>query len=458
MSVTQNAPEQAGNIAKFAISSNFEDNAIDLSAGVVDYRYYESVLSNAVTATATVVETGFKGDEKGNTKTTQGTIDSLPIRGGERTDIIIEDTYGNELKLDDGLYVNRVRDVDPGTQTDLYFLDFASREYFANEQTRVTKRYEGNISQNIKTILKDVLEVEGEPDVDDTAEPYNFMGNDKKPFYVCTWLASKSIPQIESEDGKPATGGSAGYFFYQTREGFHFKSIDKIFQGEPTKKYIYNNNPKLPEGYDAKVLTYDIESDIDLHEKLMLGTYNNRSIYFDFLAMNYVVQNYSLEPPEESAVSTTGTGNVETKNKITPAGKQIDKLVAKEFLKSPSRLMSHLLDVGTLPNGVSPEKQLEHWRENKDKPNFKAAETMQASIMRYNQLFTIKTNITIPGDFSLKAGDIVQCDFPELSGSPTKEINPESRGIYMISSVCHKVTPGSSLTSLSLVRDSYGKK
>ena len=170
MSVTQNSPEQAGNIAKFAISSNFGDDAIDISAGVVDYRYYESVLSNAVTATATVVETGFKGDEKGNTKTTQGTIDSLPIRGGERTDITIEDTYGNELKLDDGLYVNRVRDVDPGTQTDLYFLDFASREYFANEQTRVTKRYEGNISQNIETILKDVLEVEGEIDVDDTAD------------------------------------------------------------------------------------------------------------------------------------------------------------------------------------------------------------------------------------------------------------------------------------------------
>ena len=455
---TQIDPAQAGNITKFKISSNLDENSIDLSASVVDYRYYESVLSNNVTATATIVETGFQTDGPDDKAgDAPGTLDGLPIRGGERTDITVEDTYGNELKLDDGLYVNRVRDVDPGTQTDLYFLDFASREYFANEQTRVTKRYEGNISQNIETILKDVLEVEGKIDVDDTAEPYNFMGNDKKPFYVCTWLASKSIPQIKSEDGEPATGGSAGYFFYQTREGFHFKSIDKIFQGEPTKKYIYNNNPKLPEGYDAKVLTYDIESDIDLHEKLMLGTYNNRSIYFDFLAMNYVVQNYSLEPPEQS-ISPTGTGNVETKDKITPAGKKIDKLVAKEFLKSPSRLMSHLLDVGTLPNGVSPEEQLEHWRENKDKPNFKAVETMQASIMRYNQLFTIKTNITIPGDFSLKAGDIVQCDFPELSGSPTKEINPESRGIYMISSVCHKVTPGSSLTSLSLVRDSYGKK
>ena len=30
------------------------------------------------------------------------------------------------------------------------------------------------------------------------------------------------------------------------------------------------------------------------------------------------------------------------------------------------------------------------------------------SIMRYNQLFTIQTTITIPGDFSIRAGDTVR--------------------------------------------------
>ena len=36
-------------------------------------------------------------------------LDGLPIRGGERTDIVIEDNYGNQLRFKDGLYVNRVR-------------------------------------------------------------------------------------------------------------------------------------------------------------------------------------------------------------------------------------------------------------------------------------------------------------------------------------------------------------
>ena len=460
--MTQNSPDQAANIIKLKISSNFGDGAIDISGGMVDFQYYESVLSNHVTSTIVVMETGFEMDKSGKPKASKGLIDSLPIRGGERVDIIMEDNYGNELKIDEGLYVNRLRDVDAGTSQDIFFMDLASREYFANEQTRVTKRYEGSISQNVEKILKDVLLVESKPDVDETAEPYNFIGNDKKPFYICTWLASKSIPQMESEKGENATGGAAGYLFFQTREGFHFKSIDKIFAGEPVKKYIFNNSPELPDGFDAKILLTDIESDIDLNEKLTLGTYHNRSIFFDFYALNYTVRDYKLGEAsgvgDNIASSSLNNGSKATSSKITPAGKKIDDLIAKEFTQSPSRLMTHILDVGTQPTGSTVEDQLEHWKENRAEPNFKAMDTMQTSIMRYNQLFTIKTNIIIPGDFSIKAGDVVFCDFPELSGSDKKDTNPESGGLYMVAHVCHKVTSGSTTTSLALVRDSYGKK
>ena len=243
--MSKNAPESAGNIVKFQISSNFTGYAVDLSAGVVDFRYYENVLANNVTASATLVETGYQADNSGDAAGKQSTVDGLPIRGGERTDITIEDAYGNELTLEEGLYVNRLRDVDPGTSKDVYFVGFASREFFANEQTRVVKKFEGNIGDNVEKILKDVLKVEADIEIDNTGAPYNFIGNDKKPFYVCTWLASKSIP----ESGK---GGSAGYLFFQTRDGFHFKSIDKILGGEAKKKYVFNNSTQLPDGFDAK--------------------------------------------------------------------------------------------------------------------------------------------------------------------------------------------------------------
>ena len=80
------------NIQKFKISSNQGGDSADLTGGVVDFRYYESVLSNNVTATAVITDSGFKGE--GDTlKEDKGVLDSLPIRGGERTDIVIEDNY-----------------------------------------------------------------------------------------------------------------------------------------------------------------------------------------------------------------------------------------------------------------------------------------------------------------------------------------------------------------------------
>ena len=85
-----NSPESAGNIVKFQISSNFTEYAVELSAGIVDFRYYENVLANNVTASATIVETGYQEDGRGGAAGKQSTVDGLPIRGGERTDITIE--------------------------------------------------------------------------------------------------------------------------------------------------------------------------------------------------------------------------------------------------------------------------------------------------------------------------------------------------------------------------------
>ena len=77
--------------------------------------------------------------------------------------------------------------------------------------------------------------------------------------------------------------------------------------------------------------------------------------------------------------------------------------------------------------------------------------------MRYNQLFTVQTTITIPGNFTIRAGDTVKCEFPQLESSKNTEKNRASSGIYMVAHVCHKITPENTLTSLSLVRDSFGK-
>ena len=429
--MAENALVQSSNIQKFNISSNQQNKAADLTGGVVDFRYYESVLSNNVTASAVITDSGFKAE---GDRVNEGVsvLDDLPIRGGERTDIVIEDNYKNQLRFPDGLYVNRVRDGDSGTQKETFSIDFASKEYFANEQSRVLARYEGKISEHVDSII---TEMGGTMENNDnTSLNYNFIGNDRKPFYTCTWLASKAVPDKD-------VGTRAGYVFYQTRDGFNFRSIDKIFDGEPNKKFIKNNTGELPQGYTANNLDYSIESDIDLKQNLTLGTYNSRAIYFNPFAMDYYVKEFKYQ-----------------EDKVGKAGKYFGgDLVAEEFTQTPTRLMSHIFDVGAMPNGTGND-QLAQWKENSTSPNYDAENTMAQSVMRYNQMFSVKTNITIPLDLSIKAGDVVKCDFPQVSGDNKPEKNEQTGGIYMVASVCHRVTQRESFSRLALVRDSFGSK
>ena len=83
---------------------------------------------------------------------------------------------------------------------------------------------------------------------------------------------------------------------------------------------------------------------------------------------------------------------------------------------------------------------------------------MVQSIMRYNQMFSIQINITVPGNFELRAGDRVQCDFPGLDPQESISPNTATRGIYIIAHLCHKITPRETYTSLGLVRDSFNDK
>ena len=455
--MTQNSATLAGNLTKFQIfkATDSSEVSVDMLGACVELKYYESVLSNTISASAVIVETGFTDRTNKDDNPIMGIIDTLPVRGGEPVFLEFADAQPEPNKLsfktnDTALYVNRLRNVDPGTQKDVYVIDLCTREFLTNEQTRVMKRYDEKISDNVKTILTEQggIQIKKNINIDETAIPYNFIGNQKKPFYLCTWLASKSVPELNVQgksnvDGK---GGAAGYFFFENYEGFQFRSLDKLLdqKREPVKKYIYTGNESYPPEYNGHILNVNVDRDIDLQQNLALGTYANRSIFFNYASMEYSGRDYNIEDNQ--------------KDKIVNAGDQDIAWVSPAFRKGPSRLMNHILDVGTLPSGDDAVEQLKNRKADPTKPTWNAEDTMVQSIMRYNQLFTIKINIMIPGDFSLKAGDLIFCDFPLLTTDVNTQVNDQSGGIYMIASLCHRITTSDTYTSLSLVRDTFGRK
>jgi hypothetical protein len=116
-----------------------------------------------------------------------------------------------------------------------------------------------------------------------------------------------------------------------------------------------------------------------------------------------------------------------------------------------------LLDKGTLPTGSGTGKSQTQLQKSKDE-NFEPKNILNQAIMRYNQLYSSKATITIAGDFSLHAGDVVFMDAPELqTDTKNDEVNKESGGLYIIADLCHYISTKETYTKLNLVRDSFGR-
>jgi hypothetical protein len=120
--------------------------------------------------------------------------------------------------------------------------------------------------------------------------------------------------------------------------------------------------------------------------------------------------------------------------------------------KQFTRTQYMLIDKGTLPTGDTKEQIKKSTQQNFDPKNI-----LGQSVMRYNQLFSSQCQISIEGDFSLHAGDAIFLDVPPENKKKNDEVNKHDSGLYIISDLCHYISPKETYTKLILVRDSVGR-
>ena len=218
----------------FTIKSNDGAKTIDLRGGIVSFSYFENVFSPMITAQVLITSTGnVITDEDGDLVSI---YNGLPLRGGEKVSIKIPSNSENNVDLEfteekgNEFYVASITNVLIEAEKEIFTLNLVSREAITNETSRVGKKFPSSepISDSVKEIIEKYLLSQKNVDVDETQNPYGFIGNLKKPFTIITWLASKSVPG--NVGGKSAT---AGYFFFETKEGYHYRSIDSLISQDP---------------------------------------------------------------------------------------------------------------------------------------------------------------------------------------------------------------------------------
>ena len=430
---------------KFIIESVDGSKTADISGGVVSFNYYENLFSPMITAKVVVVNTG--NTIKGDDGILQSLYNGFPLTGGERVVIKISGNSASNDGLDFSdspsryFYVGSITNVLIKEEKETFTLNLVSREAITNETIRVGKRFPTSqkISDSVKDICKNYLSSDKLYDVDETQNPYGFIGNMKKPFTVITWLASKSVPSTVS-DGD----ATAGYFFFETQKGFRFKSIDQLIDQEPyEKKYVYTPGIVEYKGArnDFKILEYSTSKNQNLLDNLERGAYCSHRKYLNPLTFEYTPAPQTIFKLDDYSGKIKNLGGDINVTLPTLSNKDTRTLASV-----PSRYITGILDVGTIENDVSFDK------------NADPTKIHSQAMMRYNILFTQLLVMTVPLNTNLIAGDVINCEFPRVDTQKRKEVDRHQSGLYMIKELVHYFDSSGSYTKLKLVRDTFGER
>ncbi len=426
------------------IESN-DGRTADVRLGVVSFDYYEDVLCPTLSAKIQIANVaGMISDSTGKVASL---YDGMKLRGGEAVRIKVEPNSASNIPIDflnKPLYIRGVNNVIREAQKEFFELSLVSLEALENEVKFLYKSFpkETPISDHVSTIVSENFSNPGEFTPDRTSNKLGFIGNQMHPFDMLIRLASKSVPD--------STGNSsAGFFFYQTREGFQFKSVDTLLSQSPKASYFYTEvnvnsvdfhpTPDLPSP-DLKIIRYEILKNQDLVAQLKKGTYASARRFFDPYKQRVTERSQDfLGSGFISGIQNLGQKLSDSDLTLTGAN--------LSFTELPSQILTEVFDLGTVSNEVE------------NGFNSDPMEYISQRKMRYNTLFTQVLSIMVPLNSNLHAGDVIDCQVPEISfGNNSRTEKEQISGLYMIKELNHHCDPRGSYTTMKIVRDTYGTK
>ena len=398
--------------------------SVELKGGVVSVDYYESLYSPTVTANVMYVDAGGNLEDDKNKLTS--VKEALPITGLEDLFFNITNETG-ELKFlkKDAFKVSKAPVMTRESNKQAVLLSVVSPQLKQNNDDPIFDKYKGKISDTVKKILKEKLKISNDKlDIEPTQNGYNFLGKGRGGLDLVLDLCKRSVP----------VKGDAGFFFYQTKSGFKFKSINELVSQKPEFTLVYFGGFKQDNtdgsGNDNKIMIPPrFEKDQDVMKALKGGVYRSRNIFFDPRTFCYEEVTYDISAKE---------GIKKTLGGAPPFADDV---------KSFTKTFHHILDVGSLDSNPSTEI-------NNDPREWQAS-----SVMRYNLLHSQVVHIQIPCNLKLEAGNVVKMDIESTSANKEEGAKDEQQsGNYLILNLCHHFTDRRSITSLTLIRDTYGIK
>ena len=428
------------------IITGVDGDSFDITPLVIRFDYFEDISLPTISANLDLVDSG------------ENLISSLPIQGYEDISIKARDVGEQEIEYEFKVY--KIYNRYMGDRFQRYSLGLISREALINETVKVPRSLAGKPEGIVSSLLSTELGSGKRVYTDPSLFKIRFLPGKRTPFSIIESIRMKCIAETSKTTRNTSTTGSdtqksvgtAGYYFFENKNGYYFSSIDRLnsLEKNPPQEVFTQENADIGGSPQRKILDIDFQQEIDVLTKLRMGTFSNVICFYNYSTGAYEEYTYNLADSfddQEHLGSQSGLAKGQA-----------------DLGENPSRFMSVLIDHETWFDGeevASPEKKDGGGQNTAEFPDWQKNYVAQ-SIARLESQNNQQVRIQVPIRIDLCVGNTVEIQIPNQIPSAERQpdvYDPEHSGVYLIAKLNHAVDVKNAKanTYLTLVRDSYGR-
>lgn len=418
------------NQLRFAGDVNIQKAMLVSTAGVyqnitnqiLQVRIYEDIFSPFITGSLIIKESF-------------DLMNLMPLVGEEFVELKIVTPTLTRGVIEGTFHVYKMSDKTKfGDRATAYELNFISIESLVDTNKKVSKVYSGKISDIVGTFVHDSvdgLESKKKFLIENTRNTIKYISNYWSPVKNLSFLAENSISETQSPS----------FVFFENRDGFNFRSLEKLYKTEPIQKFTMDRYTRdnFPNGGNALNILEDYKrigevnyiTSYDYIDRLRSGMLSSKLISYDSTKKTYTVKNYSA------------TKRFDTQNHLNKYPVFSSKSVARSNAQ-------HIL----FP------RAFETFTSFGDTTN---ARILQERISFMKMAESHKIQIKVPGRCDYTVGMIVDVNL--IQNKPIKKTDRQDEivdrvnsGKYLISAIYHDIKSSGHDCWLELIKDSMMKE
>lgn len=361
-------------------------------------------------------------------------LNNLPITGQELLNISIKTpTLDKKDSIKGQFFVYKMSDrIFTAEKNVMYTLHFISYDSMRDARTRLSRTYEGRVSEIAKSIIAENYGEEKIGLIEDTKNNTKFVSNYWTPYKCVNYVANNAVSMTDSPT----------YMFFQNRNGYNFVSLETLYDKDAVQSFNYNMTTRTINATgDAQrniIVDYQRVNEITLPNafdtvgRMMKGAYGSTLYTYDVL----LKRNKKLEFNYQDSFEKHNHLN---KYPLTSKG-------ASGIFDSGTTLMEENIHTGVFTNYG-------------DVSNVK---TMQLRNSMITQVEGFKVIITVPGRTDYTVGQkvklaVIQPEPIVDTDTVQDELDKTFSGNYLIGAINHGISRERHECTIELIKDSMMK-